>query len=314
MFKTTCFLALSFTLGCSSTEARRESSSAPEPTAAPSALQIAHDAYLAGDFVGTGEAVRDVLLDPSSGALAKENALELLDSAYEATNGKLPTRFKMPEGFNAIVVGAQRGVNKYSVYRGMYLWMRVKEGMGPKIDEVSLLYPDGTPILTKGAPNSRLRIKHEIPGYEDVVVNLDKMDAFPEDGVYTIQIGVGGTRVIDTWIIARHFEATSAPVMTGPEERTNDARPVVRFEPFHSPELKPFEQRSLNVWVGDSTTQEQKFNFWTASPDAQTEVHIDKTLPAGSYWVNLNGSERRSFGPIEVERGAQSGTLFNIVH
>ena len=75
-------------------ETRKES---PSAAATPGALEAAHKAYLEGDFTGMTERIRDVLLDPSAGALAKENAYELLDKAYEAQGGTLPSTTKLSE-------------------------------------------------------------------------------------------------------------------------------------------------------------------------------------------------------------------------
>src|SRR4051794_10682473 len=88
-------------VACTDASPARQNEPPPPPAAAsaPGALQAAHDAYLEGDFLAVGDRVRDVLLDARSSELVKENALELLDKAYEVQKGKLPLRFVLPPGF-----------------------------------------------------------------------------------------------------------------------------------------------------------------------------------------------------------------------
>jgi hypothetical protein len=82
--------------GGGGTETPKDAPRTAAAPAAPGALDAAHKAYLDGDFIAVTERIRDVLLDPSSGELAKENAYELLDKAYEVQGGKLPSVFKPP--------------------------------------------------------------------------------------------------------------------------------------------------------------------------------------------------------------------------
>jgi hypothetical protein len=84
--RTALFLSASM-FACSAPEA------APPPpetrATTPSALEAAHEAYLKSDWLTMNDRLHDVLVDRTTSPLVKENAVELLDKAYEATNGKL---------------------------------------------------------------------------------------------------------------------------------------------------------------------------------------------------------------------------------
>src|SRR5205085_10148909 len=96
----------------------------PPPNApAPSSLDAAHEAYLRSDWLTMNDRLRDVLVDRSSTELVRENALELLDKAYEASKGKLPSRFELPPGFAVIKLGSKRGKHPFSTFRTNYLYV-----------------------------------------------------------------------------------------------------------------------------------------------------------------------------------------------
>jgi hypothetical protein len=89
-------IGLAALAGC--TDGANTSARKDAPTSrAPGSLEAAHKAYLESDFLTVTERIRDVLLDPSSSHLAKENAYELLDKAYEAQSGTLPSTYKLVE-------------------------------------------------------------------------------------------------------------------------------------------------------------------------------------------------------------------------
>src|SRR5262245_26670973 len=64
----------------------------------PAALDAAHEAYLVGDWIALVRNVRELLLMPKLDDVARDNALALLDKAYEQNNGELPADFNLPPG------------------------------------------------------------------------------------------------------------------------------------------------------------------------------------------------------------------------
>src|SRR5207249_4010906 len=74
----------------------------PAPSPRSTALDAAHAAYLQGNFLAMAQRIRDVLTDVKADPLARENALGLLEKAYEEQDGKLPADWKLPRGFEVI--------------------------------------------------------------------------------------------------------------------------------------------------------------------------------------------------------------------
>ncbi|HVH45988.1 MAG TPA: hypothetical protein VM925_26750 [Labilithrix sp.] len=296
---------------------------APAPNAAPGALSAAHEAYLAGDFVAVGERIRDVLLDPSSGALAKENALELLDKAYEASKGKLPTRFALPAGFDSIKVGAARVQNQGNLSHNLFLFMRVRDGLAARLSRITVRRLHDEVLLDKVSGPGKVTIKHQRPGYEDVVLEANgRLASVPADGVISIRADVDGAPAIDTWVLARGLAASTAPEVLSPLASTSlkDANPLVQWKPFRSAEFMAFEERTLSVHVQDQSTKQAAWELWKFEPGDLGVVRIGdhpetpKTkLAAGTYWLSLMGGEERSFGPIRIARNSRTGFPFNVV-
>ena len=105
----------------------KETPAATPATARPGALDAAHEAYLNGDFVAMSERIRDVLLDPGSNDLVKENAYALLDKGYESNKGNLPSRFKLPEGYKEVQYGAVRGLTKNGPFYQVFARGRARD-------------------------------------------------------------------------------------------------------------------------------------------------------------------------------------------
>ena len=101
---------------------RAGSRSALASPAAATALDAAHKAYLEGDFAAVGARARDVLLDPSASAPARENAFELLDKAYETQGGALPGA-EPPPGYGGLQyayfrIRTPHGIHQLIRFRG----------------------------------------------------------------------------------------------------------------------------------------------------------------------------------------------------
>jgi hypothetical protein len=319
--------ALSLATGCSSTESTPTGvssppPSSPAPTAAPGALQAAHEAWLAGDFIAVGERIRDVLLDPAAGELAKENALELLDKSYEAQNGKLPSRFVFPVGFEAMTLGALRGQSKFGPYRALHLYARVKDGTAARITNIQVRRLPDEVLLDKASNRGEVRVRHDMPGFEDVLLEATRLSTLPDDGVIAIRIDVDGAPVVDTWVLARHLVSSAAPEVATPLPSTtlSDGNPMVRWTPFRSPEHAAYEDRTLSVHVQDEAAKKSAWDFWTGSPGEIGSVRIGEhgnapktSLEPSTYWLTVTMGEERRFGPIHLARRSTAGIPFNVV-
>lgn len=322
---TLALIVSSALFACSGTQSSPADHTAggPEPTAAPG-LAAAHEAYMAGDFVAVGERIRDVLLDPASGQLAKDNALELLDKAYEAQKGKLPSAFAFPADVGGLEFGTMNGAHRYGTYREIHLWTRVRNGLAARITNITVRrLPDNDVLLDLASGRGKLRpVRHERPGWEDVVLSSVDLDRLPTSGVFSIRVEVDHAALFDTWFVANKLAATAMPEISSPAPAAvvSDNHPVIQWTPFRSPEWGPFDQRRLSVWVGDPKTNEQAWSLWQGEAGELSRVRIGdfegapkKALAPGSYWLTVTGGETRSFGPISIDRDGQTGVPFSVV-
>lgn len=293
---------------------------APSPVAAPSALDAAHAAYLSGDYLTVGDRIRDVLLDPGAGRLARENALELLDASYEATRGKMPSRLVLPPEIKNPKLGVVHGKNAGTPYGSVFLYVRVPEGMGARIAEMTVRRLPGEVVLDRAS--AKLSIRHDAPGFEDVVLERVGADGPFEDGVYSMRVAIDGGPVAEGWFLARRMVSSAVPEIASPthQEVLSDPNPTIRWTPFRSPEYATWEQRVLSVYVGDAVKETQAWNLWTDVPGEIGAVRVGldarapkTTLAPGSYWLALSGSEERMFGPLRLSRNSRSGVPFSVV-
>ena len=312
-------LAACSTSGDSQRGSAPPGAAAPRPVSSPSALDAAHEAYLSGDFLAMSERVRDVILDPGSSELVKENAYALLDKAYESKHGQLPSRFTLPAGYVDLQYGAIRGMTKngpfYRVFcRGRALDANHLAGLTLK------RLPDEV-ILDKQTKKGSFDLRDDEPGYKDFVLEA-KVPALPADGVFTIRLELDDGTVSEGWFVGHGLESSASPEVKSPSPSAtlSDPNPVVSWVPFHSPEFVAFEGTTFNVWVGRDGDDADHWSFWTAEPGSLAAVRIGaqpgsptKKLTAGDYWLSVGNAEIRKFGPIHINRGSSTVLPFHVV-
>jgi hypothetical protein len=317
-----CALSAACTAPQSGQPAGEAPPSSPSPTSAPGALQAAHEAYLGGDFIAVGERIHDVLLDPSSGELAKDNALELLERSFAAQNGKLPARFALPDQIGGMELGLMKGQAAHGEYRALYLFVRVRAGLASRVTNITVRHLPGDLLLDKASGRGKIKLRHDKPGFEDIVLEAINVESLPADGVFSIRVEIDGAPVMDSWVLGSKLVATTTPEIASPapSESLADENPTVRWTPFHSPEHAPFEDRTLSVYVHDPKANKAAWDLWTDRPGDLAVLRIGdhdgtaKTkLAPGSYWLAFTAGENRSFGPVTLARKSQAGLPFNVV-
>ena len=316
-----CAMALG---GCVEPAAEKKNAPAPMPPATvstPGTLQSAHEAYLEGDFLALGERVRDVLLDTRSNELVKDNALELLDKAYEAQKGSLPSRFVLPAGFEGIKYGVVRGMNGQSAFFHIFLYGHTRDVSHLK--GVSLRRLPGE-VLLDSSPDSgkgSLKIKHDKPGYDTFVVER-VMTALPPDGVFSLRFDLDDDTSSEGWFISRSQASSATPEIRTPVSSTSitDVHPVVSWVPFRSPEYRPFEFRTLSVYVSREGADGVSWDIWMQNYGELGAVKVGDQPPAlktslipGDYWLNITCGEGRMFGPVGMTRESRSVAPFHVV-
>ena len=315
-----------FTLGagCATNEpdARRAPGALSHRAAPSGALQAAHEAYLDADWPTMDERLRDVLLDPAAGELARENAFEVLDKAYEVTSGRLPSGFKLPPDIQFVSYGHMHDIDAGAPRDAIFFQARMRDASHVTGVGVRRL-PDET-LIDTGAGKGTCKIVRDEPGFEDLKVEI-VMAELPADGVFTLRIERDDAPPTEGWFLARGMTSSAVPEVRSPVSSRSftERNPVMSWVPFRSPELTPYEQRNLYVSVsGDEETNGKalEWDFWTADVGELAQLRIGDhpgtpklALEPGNYWALLAAIEVRRFGPVRLERVSRRGNPFHVL-
>jgi hypothetical protein len=315
--RTLLLLSVVSLFACSSPEDANAPPPPVETRSTPSALEAAHEAYLRSDWLTMTDRIHDVLLDRSSTGLVKENAFELLDKGYEATQGNLPSRTTLPAGMRVVTLGSMRGQHAYATYRTIYLYVKLDRGLGTHVKDISVrTQPGDVPVLDRAAGIGDVRLTPQ-PGedVDEVVLEAKDVPSALPDGVATIRVSLDDGRQLDSWIIARGMASSASPEIATPTQSATfaDPSPTFQWTPFRSPEYAPFEYRVLSVYVENEQTKKVAFDHWTMLHGDLASIKVDKKLDPGSYWLALTAGEDRKFGPINLARTSQRGVPFSVV-
>jgi hypothetical protein len=292
------------------------------PARAPTALDAAHQAYLGGDWIALGERVRDVLLDAGASALARENALALLDKAYEVNAGLLPSAFVPTAGVEKVIFGEINSLGPDGPELRVFVKVRMRDAS--HVTSVTVRRLPGETILDKASGRGTYQIKHDVPGFEDA--NLEAVvPALPRDGVFTIRVELDDGASTEGWFLGRSLASSAVPDLRSPQASQSfaDPNPQVRWVPFRSPQYRPFERRSLSVWeIGkDHAGRAQSWGYWTGEPGDLDALRIGRPpagapearLEAGDYFLVLDAAETRAFGPVWLHRMSRRTAPFHVV-
>ncbi len=289
----------------------------------PAQLTAAHEAYLDGDFVAVGERIRDVLLDPRASDGAKENALELLDKAYEAQGGRLPSRFKLPPGYQSLqYVVFHNATPNGSTYQA-HMRILTKDASHVKGFTARRL-PDEV-ILDKATGRGHFQVRHDPgtarAGVDEVVLDTGPMSSPPADGVISLRLELDDGTVSEGFIIARGLASTATPEIRSPAPFAplQGTNPVFAWKPFRSPEYASFERRTIGAQVRKEGEDTLAWEAWSRKPDETTELRVGSPagvgkseLEPGAYRVVVVAAETRSFGPVDLLRGSRTARPFHV--
>ncbi|MGZ3424807.1 MAG: hypothetical protein ACXVEF_07360 [Polyangiales bacterium] len=293
----------------------------PAPADAPPALTLAHEAYLAGNYVEMGEHLRDTIADPHTGELARDNAFALLESAYEATHGHLPARTALPPSVVNITLGVMNGALPFGPHRLVFLNMRVVEGRAAHVKDMRVTRLPNEPILALADKRGALRVTRDPKGFEEVAIDVRQLEVLPDRGAFAIQIVFDDAPGIDTFVLANKLVASAQPEVTSPEvgQVFKDPHPEIAWHPYRSPELASWEQPSLYMSISRDSTKESAWNFYKWEPGDLGSVRVgdpgtpSATLEPDSYWLDIMCQEERTFGAIRISRATNRARPFTVV-
>jgi hypothetical protein len=294
----------------------------PPPASRSSALDAAHADYLEGNFLGVTQRIRDVLTDAHADALARENALELLEKAYGTQNGTLPSDWTLPEGFEGIQYKQIRRSDPDGAGFEFLLSGRVKDpsrftGLELRRWPDEVLLQRGTRGTWSATPDD--------DGWWYFSLESGDVASLPAPGVFTVRLAMSDGTTTEGWFVGDRLVASDTPVLStpAPSEAIRGDHPTVRWEPFRSPEMAPFERRTLSVWLsrrGDDGNYASPWSLWQADPGERSDVKIglpgqggpEVALRAGDYHVSLTYGEWRKLGPIQLMRMARRAQGFHL--
>jgi hypothetical protein len=281
----------------------------------PAALARAHAAYLADDLVGMERSLHDVLADEAADPDVRDNALSLLEAAYERKGGTLPTDWALPSALDRLEVGQVRveepGVLRYSSW------------LGGRIDDPArlqelVLSRGGEVLLDREAGRGRLKVERDGDGLYSFSLEGDE-EAHPfGPGVYDLRVDLAGAPPVTGWVLVGDLVSKAAPIIREPDvEAVVDGNPTLAFDDFTSPDYRPFERRSL--WIGVWRQHATVWSMWTGKPGF-TSVVLGKDarggpegpLMSGRNWVSMQFAERRRFGPVLITRASRSQRPFDV--
>jgi len=286
-----------------------------EPRTVPSSLEAAQESYLKGDWLTMNDRLRDVLVDRSASELVRQNAFEVLDKAYEATNGKLPSRYQLPPFVRTITLGSMRGEHRWATYRTIFFYAQLEKGLGTHVQDLTVrTEPDHATVLDRASGLGKWRVTPR-EKFDEIVLEAQNVAAPLPDGVTTFHLGFDDGRAIDTWAFVRGLGSSASPEVASPtaEATLSDPSPTFEWTPFRSPEYASFEDRSVSIYVADNTTKGEAFDQYVWAPGELSRWKVDKKLAPGSYWLAFTCQEERSFGGIRLSRHSQRGVPFTIV-
>jgi hypothetical protein len=210
-----------------------------------------------------------------------------------------------------------RGQHQWATYRTIFLYVKLDQGLGAHVKQMSLrTQPGNLAVLDRASGIGDVRLTPQ-PGEkaDEVVLEAKNVDAALADGVARIHVSLDDGREVDTWVLVRGMSSSASPEIATPipSATFSDPSPTFEWTPFHSPEYAPFETRTLSVYVSDEQTKTAAFDRWMANPGELARMKVEKKLAPGSYWLAISAGEVRKFGPIHLARTSQRGVPFSIV-
>jgi hypothetical protein len=322
--KTQTFLLLLLALVPACRSSAPTDSAPPPPEERTTALEAAHVEYLQGDFLAMTKRIRDVLADPKSDALVRENALELLEKGYESQAGVLPTDWKLPAGFEGMSYKQIRVANPEDGHFSFLLSGRMDD---PKrVDGLELRrWPDEV-LLDKRAGIGKWASMRDDDGLHYFALEIEDRDALPAPGLFTMRLSLVDGTVVNGWFIVDRLTSSETPTMIAPvlHGSATGPNPALRWQPFRSPEYAPFEKRVLSLWVSTREADgnhKDVWSIWQSNPGERTEAIIGKkgeggaevALRPGDYWASITFAELRKLGPLHLMRMSRRNHPFHVV-
>ncbi len=278
-------------------------------TSSPKELQSAHEAFIKKDLNEMVFQIKSLLAAQPDNASTTQNALELLEKAYEE-NSSLPADTKLPKelkSLNIAVITRQMPTERDYAFRIF--------GRSYQQDVVKrLMVTDakGQVILAKDSSESEWSNNKGEFTYEFELAKYD-MKRPPEKGLYLITAEFTSGAQWNGWFILSSDAVSSTPDILYPKagEVIADSKPNFAWEDYRSGTWQKGSERVLTLIVSNLEGSEPSFFLWKQDPTF-TSVAPDKELTAGKYRLNLSYEEKRTFGALSISQVASTLRPFSV--
>ena len=265
-----------------------------------------------------------MLEDPESPEVARDNALRLLDAAWEAGRGRLPADWTVPSSIHHLRVSSLRKQEPDGVSFRLELGGIITDPGA--LGQVRVVQAPGRVILDRRAGQGTWEVTPEPDGTWYVELEGPETATPTPEGLYLLDVEVAGEDVRGWFVLTRHV-SSQTPAVHAPAvgETFTSGQPPLRLDDFRSPEYRAWERRSLGLYVvrlrpGSAADKgyEVAWHRWISSP-RDTEVTLgvggdmpDAELEDGDYWLAATYGERRAFGPLKIVRSSRTARPFQV--
>ncbi len=290
--------------------------------AIPGALRAAHEAYLNGDFVALGERLREVLLDPGAGQLVRDNALALLDKAYEVRKGALPSAFVVPPTISKLQYACRHFVTPHGAsYQIRFAGSAVDAS---RLVGVTVRLLPGGLVMDKVSGQGSFSVRHDAwakaHGVEEFVLDSPMLEQPPPDGVVSLRLELDDGTVSEGFLLTHALRPSSDPEILSPAAMSSLAgpNPLVRWttprltgatgERVRSGLAVSHEGESSSLWEFSDATDREAHEVSLGSAAGSSSL----ALSPGDYRLSVSAVGARFFGPVEVLRSSRVSRPFHL--
>jgi len=269
------------------------------------ALKEAHKAFLKDDYATMTVRLKNVL--ETSDEDAKQNALQLLEKAYEARGGNVPADWKLPSEISRLTFFLRRQRTPDGDTFGVKLMGTASQkGVIKQLQVVQ--YPSRT-ILDKENGIGSWEEEVDLGNGPEFQLQALRQPDPVSDGLYLLNLELANGKSTHGWFIVSNLLSSDTPNVSVPAagQTFMTPNPTLKWEDFHSPEYKSFERRSLWLATWGST-------HWETYLDdpSLTEITVGKSLADGQYSFLVGYREIRRFGDLRLARQSFSGVPFYV--
>lgn len=282
-------------------------------------LQRAHDALLDRHYQGVTKAAEEALRFETLDAPSADHLWQLLDVAYEETEGRLPSDWRPPTEISGITV-EQLLDHRLGASSEYELRLAVRTKGAADLAQAELLSARGLALLD--SKRDRYEVEEEVDGYLHWVVAPRQARPI-RPGAYRLRLSLATGEVTEGWVVLQDLRSSETPRVEAIGDQA-DQRPLLHFELPSLPERADFEKVSLVVYAGTwrpDRSPEWKTEWLMVSEDLSlTEVQLGdarlgrgvESFPRGRHHAGVTLRMDRRWGPVTVRRLVRSGQAFAV--